>query len=842
MLNKKYIRQMLLPAIFIAAILASCTIQQRLKPGETFLRKQTVIFDNPPEEFKVSKEELLFLSKLKTNRKILAARFNLGVYNLVPPKQLAKSDSLVAIRCEKKNARRTAKGKKQDNCTNLWLWMAYTVGEPPSMLDSLKMKKSAEQMNIYLHKKGFFNSAVEPVVRYKRKRAFSFTKGNIATIEFHVKPAQAYHLRNIEYKFEDASIALRKDDIAQRSILKTGSIFTVDNLDKEREAVASYLNERGYYAFTKDYILYDADSSLGTRQVDISFILKNPRKSSDTNPDSLVILDHKRYYIGEVFINTVYNSRQPEARPSDTLRYDHLMILSNGVHAVKPSLLAYVTTIGPGEIYKKSNIDLTYKRLVQLGVFKSVTIQMVPRNEVDATGLNFLDINILLTPAQEQKFGFDPRITNRAGNMGIYGNLVYGHKNLNKGAQRLEARIIGGFEATQTVVQNASGTSTSQQLERNLKLNTFEIGPEVTLRIPMLNPFSLFYFKKSSEPTSTFSALMNYQIRPDYERTLVQFNGGFTFIENPNAIRRVNCDIAELSIIKINKSQAFEDFISRLQDTFLANSYRDHMILASRIGLSWNTQKPQFQRFYFYWRSNFEGAGNALNGLMKVTNAVTDESGSYKIAGIQYAQYFRGETDLRYYLTINDKNQFVFRQYIGAGFARKNLLVLPFEKSFFSGGANGLRAWQARTLGPGSFRDSTSYKTFNNIGDIKLEANFEYRFKLTKMFQAALFIDAGNIWLARPQGSRGEGEFELNRFASEIAIGSGVGLRLDFEFFIVRLDLGFQMKDPAKVRGERWFYQPKTQYEQFLDQHDFEVERYSFFKTRVLNLGIGFPF
>jgi outer membrane protein assembly factor BamA len=231
-----------------------------------------------------------------------------------------------------------------------------------------------------------------------------------------------------------------------------------------------------------------------------------------------------------------------------------------------------------------------------------------------------------------------------------------------------------------------------------------------------------------------------------------------------------------------------------------------------------------------------------LNGVMDLTNQPVDSLSSHRIYGIRFAQYFRGEGDFRYYSNVNDRNAFVMRVYGGIGVPRKNAITLPFEKSFFSGGANGLRAWQARTLGPGSSRDPLLPQTFNNIGELKLEGNIEYRFKFTPMLNWAFFADAGNIWLLKEDSNRKGADFNGDRFVSEIAIGGGFGLRVDFDYFLVRLDVGVQLKDPAKVQGERWLWQPKEEYIAYLASTGNAVDRLKLRNNTVFNLGIGFPF
>lgn len=814
-------------------------MNNRIQPGETFLKKQKLVIHRDSAAYAVPNEELLALSKLKPNRRVLLARFNLGIYTLVPDKALERSIPRLEAKCRRKNEKRKAKGKLEEPCTNLWTWMAYTVGEPPALLDSAKLERSADQMRIYLNKQGYFNARIEPEVIYRKKGIVWWRKGNKAKVRFHVYPGQPYRLRSINYRFEDTGIAGREANIRESSTLRIGDIFNVGKLDKEREELSAYLNDRGYYAFTKDYITYDADSTLGHHTVDLTLKLNGIHRATSVS-DSIAIENHKRYFIGEVYIHTVYDPRNPDAVPLDTLLYDNYLILYNKELQVRPSLLSYTSLLNPAEGYQRSKVDLTYKRFVQLGVYKSVTIQLIPRSDVDSMGINFIDVKILLHPNELQSIIVDPRVTNRAGNMGIYGNFAYRHINLNKGAQRLEGRLIGGFEAAQTVGQTSANNQGIEQLERNLRLNTFEIGPEFSLRIPLVKPLPILRFQRSSEPSAIFTALLNYQIRPDYERTLGQLNAGVSWIENPSKVRRMYVDIAEFSVIRINRSPEFDRFIAQLNDRFLANSYQDHLILATRLSMITNTQRPRSQRRYYFWRLSLEGAGNALRGIYATTNARRDAADAYEIAGIPFAQYVRVESDYRRYFNVNERNQFVWRNFIGVGAPLDNLPVLPFEKSFFSGGANGLRAWQARTLGPGASRDSS--KTFNNIGDIKLEFNFEYRFKLTKMFQSALFIDAGNIWQMRPDPLRPNGSFSFDRFLTEFAIGTGIGLRLDFEYFLVRLDVGLQMHDPSKINGERWFWQPKDEYNEFLEGAQFDLKHYNFWRTRVFNLGIGFPF
>jgi outer membrane protein assembly factor BamA len=828
--------------VFLSIVmLSSCTILHRIKEDEVYFKKHRIKVHDAPSEYTVANSELLALTKFKPNRRILLARFNLGIYTLVPKKALARSEVRAAERCKEKNKRRASKNKKPKECKSLWSWMAYTIGEPPAQLDSTKMEKSAEQMTAFLEKRGYFNNQVVPEVIYKRKGIIWWRKGKKCKLTYHIYPSEPYKINGIQFQIEDPNMAKRTEELLETTTLKQGMLFDVDVLDAERERIATYFNNKGYYEFTKDYIVYDVDSSLQNHSTLVTLRLQMPRINN--GQDSLVSLPHKKFYLGKINVFTDFDPSLTEQPFGDTLTFEGLNIYYNEELSLKPSLLSYTTLIQPNEMYQKDRIDLTYKRFTQLGTNKAVNIQLVPRPELDSTGLHILDVNIILTPAKKQATSFDPRLTNRSGNTGLYGNVVYSHRNVFGGAEAAEIRIITGFEATRAITETVTNENGSEEVQRSFQLNTFEFGPELSLRIPRIVGAPFVKMRKNSEPFTSFSLAINYQRRPDYERTLTQLRSLWGFTENKDKGTKFYLRW-DLSVINIKKTTAFEDWLESLNDAFLTNSYQNHLVHSGGIEFLQNSQKTRYQRFYLYHRYGLEIAGKVFPPLIaKSINAERDANGSYYFGGIQYADYVKVDGDSRFYYNFNDRNGLVFRMSGAVGFAGQNLSVLPFEESFFSGGANGIRAWQARTLGPGSYRDTTNVRTYNNIGDVKLEFNFEYRFKLTQMFQAAWFVDAGNIWLLKEQANKPGADFASDRFIGEMAIGSGFGIRLDFEYFLVRLDMGLQIKDPLKIQGERWFWEPKDEYNAFLNKLDGSDEIQTSYKmNRVFNLGIGFPF
>jgi outer membrane protein assembly factor BamA len=542
--------------------------------------------------------------------------------------------------------------------------------------------------------------------------------------------------------------------------------------------------------------------------------------------------------LGNIYLHTNQSAFDQRILNLDTIKYRGLNIISLGQPTLKPIVLDYTTTLYKGDTYSKSKVDQTYKRFSQLQVFQSVNIQLEATEAKDSSEFNMLDTHIFLQPSKKQLFSVDPKLTHRDGALGVYANLVYSNRNLFRGAEKLEIRNILGFEAAQSLTSSDADATNADQVTRNVKLNTFEIGPEIIFRVPRILPLSLDRFKRSNDPQTSISASLNYQSRPDYERTLSRFVYGNSLIENPSHGSRIFADWAEISVIKIKKSTAFEKFIVDLNDEFLANSYRDHLISATRLGWVVNTQSIVQQPKYMYFRAYIEGAGNLMRFAYKSTKAPLDEAGSYELAGIRFAQYVKSELDLRLYRNINETNALAGRANFGWGLPLKNLSALPFEKSFFAGGSNSIRAWQARTLGPGSYRDTTAIRTFNNIGEIKIEFNLEYRFKMTQMFHGAWFLDMGNIWLQKPDPLRPGSDFNRKEWLSEVAVGTGFGIRLDFEFFLVRFDLGIQVKDPSKVKGERWMWEPKDQFKIFMEKLGGTPNAID----ATFNLGIGYPF
>jgi hypothetical protein len=857
--------------LFMGLILmGSCTMFHRIGENEIYLKKHKVVvheeefgtpdstlsrtqrlsndwgISNVPDNYTIPDEDLLGLTKLKPNRRILWARFNLGIYTLVPKKRLKYSEERAALRCYQKNIRRAAKGKKpKEGCKSFWMWMAYTVGEPPAQLDSLKLQKAEQQMSVYLAKNGYFENKVEARVIFKRDGLIFWRKGKKCKVQYHIYPNAPYKVREIDHSVEDQAIAKIYPALSKETLLRSGDKFSIDVLDQERERITHILNNRGYYEFTKDYIVFDADSSVGDRQVDLKLLITSPRTTSPTYPDSLIVVPHKKFFMGKIYVHTDYDLSNPLDANKDTLYHDGVYIIYKDKPSITKELISCTQIIQTNELYQKDKLENTYKRYSQLGVMRATSILLTPLAVVDSSGIYMLEAHIRLTPNKFQGYQFYPNVTHRDGNFGIYSALSYRHRNLFGGAEALEIQVQGGVEAAQTLIYSDNpNNQQSQNFRRAFALNTFEVGPEITYKVPRLWPLNCDRTRKSSEPFSSITTGLNYQNRPEYLRTLSTLRFSWSAIANPDQVSRWTLNWAEMSLIKIHKDQAFIDFLEGQRDSLLKNSYQDHLILSFlNASYSVNTQKKSYQRAYLFWKISGGFTGVGARVVKDIFGAEKDSIGSYTMLDLRFAHFGRVENEFKWLINANDKNAFAFRVYQGIGVPLKNNPSLPFEKSFFSGGSNGIRAWQARTLGPGSWRSNNSLRTFNNIGELKLEGNFEYRFKMTNMLNWALFYDVGNIWLLKPNEAKPGGDFTSERFLSEIAMGAGVGLRLNFDFFLVRFDFGLQLKDPSKVVGERWLWQPKTEYLEFVHENiDANTTSIPLRSISMFNLGIGFPF
>lgn len=799
-------------------LIAACSPTRRLKEGDRLLTK----VDIHEGKTNIDKSEITNYIKQKPNRKILGVvRFHLWLYNLANEEKVRKKKELWIQKRETENIKRAEKGKKLKNTDKQLFgeWL-MSVGEAPVVYDSVATKKSSKQISLFLQTKGYFNNTVRDTTILKKKKA---------KVTYIIKGGQPYIVNKVFYSIDDTDINefLMRD--TANCVIKPKKNYDVDILQKERERIAAKLNNIGYFYFTKEYVVFKVDSNLNNHQLNITISIKPFAKASAEKKDSIIQTPHTKYYLNNFYIDTEYDSRGRTRTVKDTLLFQDYHILYNQKLLFKPKIIAGSIFMKKGDLYQSKESEASYKRLSELRAFRFVNISFSPT----PSQFNLLDCYIQLNPVMKQSFTIESEGTNRGGNLGISGSFVYQNKNTFKGAELLEVRLRGGLEVQQLLTDNTTNTS-NINIGQGIPFNTIEFGPEINLFVPrFLTPFNL-ETSKSAAPKTIFNVTVNYQRRPDFSRVINKIGLSYSWKESPE--KRHTITPIELSVVKVTLTSDFEKIINQTNNILIRNSYQDHFTTSTNYTFIYNDQSIGKRKNNHYLRFNLDLSGNFLRGLYNLTNQPKNKNGSFEILDIPFSQYVRSDFDYRYYKFLGDYHQFVFRAAAGIGKPLDNLGVLPFERSFFAGGANGIRAWQIRSLGPGAYPSGFS---FDRIGDMQLEGNAEYRFKLLKQLNGAVFIDAGNIWLLHKDAVYTDAEFKVDKFVQEFAIGSGIGARLDFSFFIIRFDLGVKLRDPQFNGTDRWVIQYFFDDKWNANYRNLGRGDYPFLN---FNLGIGYPF
>ncbi|MEO8590794.1 MAG: BamA/TamA family outer membrane protein [Flavobacteriales bacterium] len=814
-------------------LLAGCNPTKRVPTGEYLLTKNKVVLT----EKSVDPAELLAIVKQKTNKRIIGMRFHLAMYNLPNPEHIARKKARKDQRIDEINESRAAKGKKPRPYKHtMGEWLRGTVGEAPVILDSAQTRRSAEQIRLYMNKEGWFDATVHDTVYYQHQRWFGGGFGKPfrqpkAVVEYRVVPGRAYTYRNIRYAVDDSTVKYYVSTIWPNSLLKTGDRFDDDILDQERTRVADHLRNEGYLFFTRELMHFDANTTVGDHQVDIVMKLERPGAKKDRGLAGTK--EATIYTVKNIDIAAYRRPRNSGPLSIDTLDQGGYRFLFRDRLTYKPKAVLHAVFLNPNERFRQSNADRTYRRLTGLKVFDRVDITY---DTSGTGGPGLANARISLLPGKEQSLSAEGFGTNRGGALGTSVSLSYKHRNLMRRMASLQVQFVLGLEAQRPITGGNPATeeeSAGRVGYGNGLFNTVDIGPDVTLGIPL--PFRN---SRSSDVRALLNALYSYQRRPDYTRTSGKLSFGIQWNESRSNV--IGYFPLEINVIKIpQKSTAFEDYLQQANDPVLSDSYTDHLIVGQRF--SFTASPPEaLRRNTFFSRVNLEWAGHPMFlPLSWIAESTQDTSGNEfnTVAGVRYAEFVKVDLDARWHRTVNDKSSFAFRAGGGIGVPYGNLTVLPFESSFFVGGANGLRAWRARSIGPGSY--SAPLLAYDRTGEIRVEGNAEYRFKLIGFLEGAFFADVGNIWTIDDDPNKPGGRIS-SKFLSELAVGTGVGARLNFDFFVVRFDLGLQTKDPSLPAGERWLFQPKDEFEATISEQ--LGAPFSYTPQLNFNLGIGYPF
>lgn len=659
------------------------------------------------------------------------------------------------------------------------------IGDAPVIYNESDAIRSQEEIAKAVQNLGYMGASVKRTTKTKKKKLKLF---------YEITSGKPYIVRTLKYDISDKKIAeyLRND--STQSMLREGMLFDVNVLDAERQHITDYLLCNGYYKFNKDYITYTADTARNTHQVDLTLHLLPYKTYVGDTPK-----EHFQYKINKINFITDYDVLQSSALSSieinDSLHYNGFPIYYKDKLYLRPKVLVDNLRFASGDLYDERNVQKTYTYFGRLSALKYTNIRFFETQNGDSTQLNCY---VMLTKSKHKSISFELEGTNSAGDLGAAASVSFQHRNLFRGSETFMVKFRGAYEAI-------SG------LQPGYKNHNYtEYGVETSINFPnFLFPFLTSDFKRRIKATTEFGLQYNYQLRPEFSRTIASASWSYKWMQKQKIQHRIDLlDISYLYLPWIS-SQFQEDYINKDKDNYILKyNYENRLIVRMGYNYSYNSAggtlvNNTITTNSYSIRAGFESAGNILYGISKMINMRKNKDGEYAILGIPYAQYLKGDFDFAKNIIIDHRNSLAFHAGIGIAVPYGNAKVVPFEKRYFSGGANSVRGWSVRNLGPGSFAGDGNF--MNQSGDIKLDASIEYRTRLFWKFRGAAFIDAGNIWTIREYENQPGGVFEFDKFYKQIAVAYGLGLRLDLDFFVLRFDGGMKAINPKyKKAKERY--------------------------------------
>ena len=713
------------------------------------------------------------------------------------------------------------------------LFKTKSVGNPAPVLDSTLVEISRNQIEKFLNSKGYFKAKVKSEIKVKNQRA---------EVDFKANPGPAFSINKVEYKIPDSAVnQLYQDKKAMFTHLREGMQYDDDSLSYEREQIYQVMKENGYFDFSRPYVRFTVDSALNASKTNVVLYIDQPANNGK----------HTKYLIGEsnvivapstegftdsvklnprIFRGIRYTDLSKRFRRNPIVRYDF---------------------IKQGEVYDISKENLTFDRLYELNVFKNVKIEYT-KDKDSADRVNPL---IQLIPQKKMSNRVEGEIPFNAGTIGFTLGNTYTNNNFFRGAERFEFQVKGGLQ---------SRIGQGVPFFKDIYQRDFSIS--ASLAVPRLMvPFNIPLMGKNGIPYTTFSTSYVYALQKDFFVRRVFLNSiTYEWVETKSKLH---------SFTPLNFEYRFGGLLVDTSDTpkgqegrdlLAAYSYniklldRRDLTVGVKYAYSLNANKLLLNKSFVYFRGNIELAGNMLDAVSRLTDKKHNPSeGDYaRILGLPFNQYVRPEVDIRWYKSLGVDKQFVARINGGVGYAYGNSTAVPFEKLFFAGGSSGVRAWQARTLGPGNYNRAERVPTeearktlygIDQLGQMHIEANLEYRYGLINNFfgaklKGAIFLDAGNVWNISPGNPQPETYFDFKNIGNQLGIGTGMGFRYDVQYFVFRFDIGLKLKDPQFKGSEQWVISKflgggrefKNEYKIANSPDTYRFVQYNF--------GIGLPF
>ena len=753
---------------FVLFLISACSSTKRLPEGELlYIGAKIIVKDST-----ISKKE----------RKILKANFA----SLVRPKPNKKFLGLRPKLFIYNSVGTVTKEK------GFWYWLKFKVGEPPVLFSQVDMNYNKKVLQNFSENNGYFNTTTS---------ADSTKINKKASVQYTITPRQQYKIKSVQF-YNDSSVVAA--DIAQtrlKSVLKVGNPYSLEVIKAERNRIDGNLKEVGYFYFNADYLKVQVDSTVAKNQVDLIVKLKDETPAKAKN----------KYRINKIVVYpnfSVNNDSLSVKGDTAAIQYNDLTIIDRE-KLFKPKIFDRTLYFNKGDYYNRTNHNLSLNRLVNLGTFKFVKNQFKVADTLD----NYLDAFYYLTPLDRKSIQVEVLAkTNSANYTGTELNINWSNRNTFRGAELLTISAFGGIEV------QVSG--------QNNGFNVYRFGSEANLIWPrFIAPFKL-------NPSSGFvpktKAMLGYEYQNRTQLYALQtLKAAFGYLWKENIRKEHQLNVTEITFASPQNVTALYQSQIELNPS-LSKVIEKQLIFGPNYSYTYTNTAQSRKKNTFYFKSSIDLAGT-IYGLASGSNVKKGDT--TKIFGVPFSQFIKLETDFRHYYKIGANSQIASRIIVGAGYAYGNSTEMPFIKQFFIGGTNSLRAFQARSLGPGTYRQ-TNESTFlpDQSGDLKLELNAEYRAKIYSVVYGALFVDAGNIWLMSQNAAKPGSQFSTI-FINEIAVGVGAGLRFDFNFLVLRTDLAFPIRKPYLPTGQRWV----------MGQLNFGDPAWRS-QNLVFNLAIGYPF
>lgn len=751
---------------------SSCSNTKYLVDGEQlYTGNKIIIRSDTTVNKKQLKSELGQLARPKPNQTYLGTRPKLWVYNIA--------------------------GNKANR--GIRKWLRTKIGERPVLLSNVDPETTAAIMTNRLTSLGYFGANVKfKVITNHKKASVIYT----ATV------SRPYTIRQVIFPSTSDNLSTAVIGQEKGCLIKKGDQYNLDKIIEERLRIDNQLKNGGFYFFNPDYILFKADTTAFNRSVVLTLTIK------PETPEKAKVI----YVLRDIYI-----------LPSYKLNADSIPIIADTIiikgcyylntdSAYRPEAILRSVFLKRGDYYRRSNHNLTISSLMGMGVFKFASIvfkdtiinhQGVLDGHINLTAMPPLSLQVQLEAVTKSNNYTGPALT-----------LSYKNRNLFRGAELFAINLNSNFE--------------TQLSGKQKGYFSYEFGGNVQLFVPrFVTPFTIknqsTWFIPKTKMELGYRVLHRMQY---FNMHALNINYGYIWKEDAQKeweFTPLNINFAKLTHI----TPEFEKLLE--QNSYLRKSFEEQFTIGGKASYTYNSLIGVEKQNQYYFNVTIDLSGNTVYLVQSLlSNYRATEAHPYKLGGYRYSQYTKLATDFRYYLRINPDHKIATRIIIGVGMPYGNSSTMPYIKQFFSGGSNSIRAFLPRSIGPGAFKiaDSLVGKTLlNQAGDIKLEGNLEYRFTIISVLKGALFMDAGNVWLIRKNADLPDGEFHLKTFQSQIAVGTGFGLRVDLSFFVMRFDLGIPLRKPAQLATERWVVN-KINFGNPTWRKD----------NLVLNIAIGYPF